>query len=109
MPDCSRLHIKDIPFHKHSGCCKFFCLSQCSRGETCNFHHDEACRYLTWTLLRNHKVDPARVGSQDTMDIALSYVPDDDSVAQSIHSTITDNNPPQSQVGATPRRRRQDQ
>ena len=81
MPGCTRTHIKDLTFLKHGGCCKFYCLSECTRGATCNFHHDEACRYLTWVLLRNHKVDPARVGSNDTMRLALSYVPDDESIA----------------------------
>ena len=106
MPDCTRLHIKDLPYHKHGGCCKFYCLSECTRGTTCNFHHDEACRYLTWVLLRNNKVDPTRVGSKETMKLALSYVPDDDSIAQSIHSAVTDKKP-QSQI-ITPRRSQHD-
>ena len=71
--ECVRTHIKDLPFHEHGGCCKFFVLSNCTRGTKCNFHHDEDCRLETWEMLTEHRVNPNQVGLMETKEKAFRY------------------------------------
>ena len=71
--ECTRTHIEHLPFHEHGGCCRFFCLSNCTRGSKCNFHHDEDCRLETWELLSKHQVNPNQVGLMETKEKAFRY------------------------------------
>ena len=74
-PECERPHVPGLSFHHHDQCCKFFVLSECKRGDKCNFHHDEQCRHDTWKILQDWKVDPKAVGSEATMIKALQFRP----------------------------------
>ena len=71
--ECPRTHIKELPYHVHSGCCRFYCLSECTRGAKCNFHHDEDCRLETWDILSKHQVNPNQVGLSQTKQKAFQY------------------------------------